>query len=330
MKKIFNTLVVTKVNSNFKYSIEKKNISDLPKGDVVIEVYYSSLNYKDVLSCKGDVTVTRHYPHTPGIDAAGIVAYSSSRNFKKNDRVIVISFDLGANTDGGFSEFIRVPADWVMKLPSGLTLKESMIYGTAGFTAALAVFYLKKNLPKNEKKILVTGATGGVGSLAISFLSKLGYSITASTGKDKKKNFLKKIGANEIINRNDLIDRYGMTLMKENWSGAIDTVGGQTLEFILKTTKKRGVVISAGMVSSARFSNTVYPFILRGINLIGTGASEISMVDRKKIWKLISKEWKIDNLNQITTQIKLSEIPDYIENFLTGKQTGRVVVKIKQ
>ena len=330
MEDTFNAFVVRKKDSIYVRSVEKRKISDLPNGDVLIQVHYSSLNYKDALSSIGDKTVTRHYPHTPGIDAAGVVVSSNVKHIKKNEKVVIISFDLGANTPGGFGQFIQVPASWVMPLPEGLSLRESMIIGTAGFTAALAVSFINKYIDKNSKRVLVTGATGGVGSMSVAFLSLLGYSVVASTGKPESENFLRKIGANEIINRENLVDKLNRTLLAETWSGAIDTVGGKTLEYILKSSAKRSVVVTTGMVSSPKLEITVFPFILRGIHLIGTGASEIEMSDRIKIWHLISKDWKLKNLDEMSTEINLSKINENIDKLLLGKQTGRVIVNMRE
>ncbi len=329
MKKSFKALVVRQNGSKFTRSIEKKFIEDLPRNDVLIRVHYSSLNYKDSLSCFGDKTVTRHYPHTPGIDAAGIVEESSSDNFKIGDKVIVTSHDLGANTPGGFGQFIRVPENWILHLPKGLTLKESMAYGTAGYTAGLSTYLLKKNniLPKNGP-ILVTGSTGGVGSVAISILSNLGYEVFASTGKKDSKKFLQSIGAKNIISREDIIDNMNRTLLRESWGGVLDTVGGKTLEAAIKSCKKRGVIISCGMVSSPIFSITVFPFILRGISLIGTGASETTLEVKNKIWSHLAGDWKLKNFKIISKECTLNQIENELQKIFSGKQQGRIVVNM--
>lgn len=329
MSETFKAYRVKENNLKFTRSIENRSISELPKGDVLINVHYTSLNYKDVLSCTGNKTVTRHYPHTPGIDAAGVVVSSKVSHIKKNDKVIVTSFDLGANTDGGFGQFIRVPADWVFPLPEGLSLRESMIFGTAGFTAALSVSFMNDYLKGEKKRILVSGASGGVGSISVALLSFLGYEVVASTGKIKSIEFLKKIGAYEIIKREDIVDKLNRTLLKEQWSGAIDTVGGKTLENIIKSTSKRGIIVSAGMVSSPKLNISVYPFILRGIHLIGTGASEVNLKKRTQIWNLISNKWRLKILDDICTEINMNEIDAYIDNFINGSQIGRVIVNMK-
>ena len=237
MSRTFQALVVRMSDSgNYTRAIEERSIDDLPKGEVLIRVHYSSLNYKDGLSCIGNRGVTRHYPHTPGIDAAGIVETSDSSNFKAGDPVVITSYDLGMNTAGGFGQFIRVPAGWVMPLPEGLSLRESMIYGTAGYTAGLSVKILQRQgVNPGGAPIVVTGATGGVGSLSVALLASLGYSVSASTGKPDSNDFLRKLGASEIIGRDAVNDKYGKPLLKETWAGAIDSVGGETLATLLKS-----------------------------------------------------------------------------------------------
>ena len=329
MKQSFKALVVRQDGRNFSREIERRYISDLPDGEVLIRVHYSSINYKDILSCFGDKTVTRHYPHTPGIDAAGIVESSMVSDFRVGQSVVVISFDLGANTSGGFGQYIRVPASWVMLLPKGLSLRESMIYGTAGFTAGLSVNLLQKQgvLP-DDGPILVTGATGGVGSISLALLSSLGYSVSASSGNKNANPFLIKLGALEVVSREKVIDILGRTLLKELWSGAIDTVGGPTLETILKSCKKKGVVVSTGLVSSSNISTSVFPFILRGISLIGSGASETSMKKRNEIWGKLAQEWKLKELDFIATDCCLDDLEENIVNIANGNQLGRVVINM--
>jgi putative YhdH/YhfP family quinone oxidoreductase len=331
MNATFKALVVRQSDDkNFIRSIEQRNIDDLPEGDVLIRVHYSSLNYKDGLSCSGNRTVTRHYPHTPGIDAAGIVEFSCVDDFKVGDSVVVISYDLGANTSGGFGQFIRVPADWVMPLPKGLDLRESMIYGTAGYTAGLAVSLLQNQdiIPKSGP-IIVTGANGGVGSVSVALLAGLGYSVSASSGKSSAEVFLKKLGAFEIIGRKAVDDESRRALLKEVWAGAIDTVGGNTLATILKSTKLRGAVVSVGLVSSSSLETTVFPFILRGISLQGTGASETTMPKRKEIWSKLANEWKPKNLEYLAVDCSLEQLNSEIDKILIGNQKGRVVVDMR-
>ncbi len=326
----FKALVVTETDDKqFVRSVEQKQITDLPEGDVVVQVGYSSLNYKDVLSATGNRGVTRNFPHTPGIDAAGIVADSTDDAFKPGDQVIVTSYDLGMNTAGGFGQYIRIPAGWVVPLPEGLTIPEAMIYGTAGFTAALSVWNLiDGGVAPDDGDVLVSGATGGVGSLAVSILSKLGYSITAVNGVVDESDYLKKIGASNIISIDDAIDTSGRPLLKGLWAGSIDTVGGDILATGIKTTNHGGVVTCCGNVASADLPINVYPFILRGVRLIGIDSQNCPMPLRKKIWQKIATDWKIDWLPTITTEASFAELDAKIDLMLQGKHVGRTIIKM--
>ncbi len=328
----FKALVVTETDDKqFVRSVEQKQITDLPEGDVVVQVGYSSLNYKDVLSATGNRGVTRNFPHTPGIDAAGIVADSTDDAFKPGDQVIVTSYDLGMNTAGGFGQYIRIPAGWVVPLPEGLTIPEAMIYGTAGFTAALSVWNLiDGGVAPDDGDVLVSGATGGVGSLAVSILSKLGYSITAVNGVVDESDYLKKIGASNIISIDDAIDTSGRPLLKGLWAGSIDTVGGDILATSIKTTNHGGVVTCCGNVASADLPINVYPFILRGVRLIGIDSQNCPMPLRKKIWQKIATDWKIDWLPTITTEASFAELDAKIDLMLQGKHVGRTIIKMTE
>jgi acrylyl-CoA reductase (NADPH) len=296
---------------------------------VLINVKYSSLNYKDALSATGNKGVTRKYPHTPGIDAAGVVVESVSDDFKAGDHVIVTGYDLGMNTPGGFGQYIRVPAEWVVKLPKGLSMKESMIYGTAGFTAALSVYKLTTSgVTPSDGDILVSGATGGVGSMAVNILSKIGYSVIAATGKPEAKDILVKMGAKDIVLRKDIDDKSGKALLKGRWAGVIDTVGGNILATALKSTKYGGSVTSCGNVASPELSTTVYPFILRGVSLLGIDSVKCPRKLRLKLWELLSNEWKLDSSNLKFEEISLSGLDAKIEDILKGKIIGRTIVNL--
>ena len=331
MSHTFQALVVrVSDDKNYTRSIEERSIDDLPQGEVLIRVHYSSLNYKDGLSCIGDRGVTRHYPHTPGIDAAGIVESCVSSEFKAGDPVVIISYDLGANTAGGFGQFIRVPDDWVMPLPKGLSLRESMIYGTAGFTAGLCVNALQHHgLTPERGPIVVTGSTGGVGSVSVALLAGLGYSVSASTGKPDAENFLKKLGASKVIERKAVNDESGRTILKEVWAGAIDTVGGNTLATLLKACKQGGAVAATGLVESSKLPITVFPFIWRGVSLVGIYASGNTMSMRRKIWSRLAQEWKLDELESLATECTLEQLNPEINRILAGGQRGRVVVNMQ-
>ena len=327
MNDSYRALVVRRNGTLISRSVENCDIANLPDGDVLIRVCYSSINYKDILSCTGNLTVTRHFPHTPGIDAAGVVAHSSSDRFKIGEKVLVISHDLGANTPGGYGQYIRVPEDWVMPLPEGLSLQESMIYGTAGYTAGLAVSMIRSHgITPKDGPILVTGATGGVGSISVALLSRLGYEVAASTGSHDLEEYLYKIGANEILLRASLDTKSKRTLHIEKWAGAIDTVGGVTLDNVLKATKLRGAVISVGLVSSPELKTTVYPFLLRGVTLQGSGASETTMIKRMEIWSKLAQSWKPDNLELLYKKCTLDSLEQQIVGHINGVIKGRVVV----
>lgn len=325
--KKFKALIVEEDKENFNIKIGEKLIRDLPAGDVLIRVKYSSLNYKDALSAIGNKGVTRKYPHTPGIDAAGVVDETSVNDFKVGDDVIVTGFDLGMNTSGGFGEYIRVPKEWVVKLPNGLSLRESMIYGTAGFTAALSLVKLEKNgLEKTDGEVLVTGATGGVGSLAVAILSKAGYNVAAATGKIEKENFLKSLGAKIILKREEVDNSSGKALLETKWDGVIDTVGGNILATAIKYTKYNGSVATCGLTQSPNLNSTVYPFILRGVNLLGIDSAHCDVNLRLKIWNKLTSEWKPEKLNLIYQECSLEELKNKIDLILQGKITGRIVV----
>jgi acrylyl-CoA reductase (NADPH) len=317
-------------NNFFTKKVELLSTNDLSDGEVLIRVHFSSVNYKDALSCSGHRGVTRHYPHTPGIDAAGVVEYSYSDDFEKGDNVVVISYGLGENTSGGFGQFISVPSSWVMLLPNNMSLYESMIFGTAGFTAALAVHKLQNiGISPNDGKIIVTGASGGVGSISVALLSSLGYSVTASTGKKGVENFLKNLGAREVIDRNTLSSKSKMTLLREEWIGAIDNIGGNTLINLLKSCKPNGAVVSIGIIDSAEIETTIFPFIMRGINLLGISASLTKMDNRKKIWDRLANDWKPQNLNELVKECSLENLSVEIDKILEGSQVGRVVVDMR-
>lgn len=329
--KIFRALVVSKLDEKtYVREIKDRTLDDLPKGEVLIRVHYSSLNFKDGLSCIGRRGITNNYPHTPGIDASGVVEESSDSRFKEGDSVIVTSYDLGMNTSGGFGQYIRVPADWVVSLPKGLNLKESMIYGTAGFTAALSIYALQKHgISPDDGQIVVTGATGGVGSVSVALIAFLGYSVVASTGKMDETDFLKKLGASEIIDRNSLYDSSKKALLKERWAGAVDTVGGNTLASLLKATKRGGAVAATGLVSSSELSMTVFPFILRGVSLLGIDSGETPLNLRAEIWGMLSEEWKLPQLSQLKIDCNLDDISTEIDKIIAGAQRGRVVVDLQ-
>ena len=324
----YKAFVVEEIDGKFKSSIKSVQTDDLPDGDVLICVHYSSLNYKDALSATGNKGVTKKYPHTPGIDAAGEVVHSKNENFKVGDKVIVTGNDLGMNTSGGFGQYIRVPAEWVVNLPDGLSLKEAMIIGTAGFTAGVSLTRLTELVKPADGKILVSGATGGVGSVAVSLLNKLGYQTMAISGKETEYPFLKNIGAVDVLPRSEfeVVDK--KPILSAKFAGAIDTVGGPILENIIKSLQPLGAVTTCGSVSSTQLNLTVFPFILRGISLIGVSSQNYPMHLRKALWIKLSNEWKPENLLELYTEISILEIENAVNQILQGKLKGRTIINM--
>lgn len=326
-QKEFKAFVVDELDGQFIREIKTKLISELPDGDLLIKVKYSSLNYKDALSASGNKGVTKKYPHTPGIDAVGTIISSNTDKFKINDKVIVTSYDLGMNTAGGFGQYIRVPSDWAVLLPENLTMKEAMVIGTAGLTAGMSVLRLSEMVKPEDGKIVVSGATGGVGALSVSILNKLGYSVTAITGKETEQDYLLNLGANEIILRKDFEAIDNKPILKPTFAGGIDTVGGVILENIIKSVQPMGVVTCCGNVSSPKLNLTVFPFILRGITLVGIDSQNCPMAYREQVWKKLADEWKPE-LSGAYIEISLKELSDKIDLMLKGKLKGRTIVNM--
>jgi putative YhdH/YhfP family quinone oxidoreductase len=311
----------------FAGAIEDRHIEDLPDGEVLIRVAWSSLNYKDALSATGNKGVTRSYPHTPGIDAAGIVFQSTCDEFQPGDEVIVTSYDLGMNTDGGFGQYIRVPSAWVVPLPDGMTLENSMVFGTAGFTAAMSVERLVPGVDKDTGPVLVTGATGGVGSLACAILSKLGYEVTAISGKPDN-GFLASLGVRKVISRQAFLDTPASPMLKPRWAGVIDTVGGDILTTAVKSTMEGGLVTCCGLVASPKLSLTVFPFILRGISLMGIDSQHCPMPLRKDLWEWLARDWNPDLPQDMISRITMNDLNTYISDILKGRLKGRTIVNL--
>ena len=326
----FKALIVKEENGKFIREITDRSIDDLPPGDILINVQYSSLNYKDALSAAGNKGVTRRYPHTPGIDAAGVVVDTKSSKFTEGDEVLVTGYDLGMNTSGGFAEFIRVPAEWVVKIPDRLFIKESMILGTAGLTAGLALDRMEENGLDKEGEVLVTGASGGVGSMATAILAKQGYKVVAGTGKTNQENYLKEIGAISLISRDEMIDKSRKALLSGRWSGVVDNVGGEILSTAIASTKQWGVVAACGNAASVELNTTVFPFILRGISLLGINSEKTPIELREKMWEKLANEWKPQNLRVMYEECSLEETNKKIEEILQGKIKGRVLVNVQK
>ncbi len=324
----FDAFVVEETEGGFSGGIKNRPFDDLPPHDLLVRVRYSSLNYKDALSASGNRGVTREYPHTPGIDAVGTVAGKGGGAFREGDEVIVTGYDLGMNTAGGFGQYIRVPPEWAVGLPDGMTMKEAMAFGTAGLTAGMSVHRLVASVGPEDGKIAVSGATGGVGSLAVAVLSKLGYAVSAISGKERERDFLLGLGAAEVLPRKDFQEDAGRPLLKGVFAGAIDTVGGNILVNLLKSVRPMGVVACCGNAASPKLDLTVYPFILRGVSLVGIDSQNCPVPLRKEVWRKLAGEWKPDGLPELCSEISLAELPDSIERMLQGKLKGRTIVNL--
>lgn len=325
----FKALVV---NNEEEFTVKVKDLSvkDLPDGDVLIKVEYSSINYKDSLATIPDGNIVKSYPFVPGIDLAGVVISSEHPQFKEGDEVIATSYEIGVSHFGGYSEYARIPAEWIVPLPKGLTLKEAMVIGTAGFTAALSVLRLEENNVSPEKgKVLVTGATGGVGSFAVSILSTLGYQVEASTGKESEQEYLKNLGATSVIPREEVFDGKVRALGKQKWQAAVDPVGGEPLASLLSQIEYGGSVAVSGLTGGTKLPTTVFPFILRGINLLGIDSVYCPMETRLKVWSRLATDFKLANLEELIQQeVTLEQLPDVLPILLQGQARGRILVKL--
>lgn len=326
----FKALLVSEgADGGFQRRVVARQIEDLPAGDLLIRVRYSSLNYKDALSASGNRGVTKQYPHTPGIDAAGVVEASDVAEFAPGDEVIVTGYDLGMNTAGGFGQYIRVPAAWAIKRPRGLSLREAMVLGTAGLTAALCVDKLEQaGVAPEAGTVLVSGATGGVGSIAVALLKKLGYRVAAATGKAEQGDFLRSLGADEIVSREELQQGVERPLLKERWAAAVDTVGGDILFNLVKSLRHSGSVACCGLTAGVGFQASVLPFILRGVNLLGVDSVELPLVVKASMWDKLSLQWKLE-LSALCQEVTLEELPAAIERILGGGMVGRMLVRLE-
>ena len=324
----FRAFRVDKNESGFVRSVIERNVEDLPEGDVLIDVQYSSLNYKDALSATGNPGVTRVFPHTPGIDAAGSVLASTDTRFAEGDAVVVIGFDLGMGTSGGFAERIRVPANWVVKLPEGLTARESMLIGTAGFTAAECVQKLEQTgMTPDSGPILVTGATGGVGSVAVKLLATLGYEVAAVTGKPEQHDWLRSLGASELLTREAAAEGAEKPLLTERWGGVVDTVGGDILFNGVKSLRYGCSLAACGLVAAPQFGASVLPFILRHVNLLGIDSVQLPLPQKTQIWSRLATDWKLD-LSELEETLSLHDLSAAIDRILAGQMVGRGLVDL--
>ena len=328
--KTFKALVVREgENDQFPRTIETRRISDLPDNEVLIKVEYSSLNFKDALSATGVRRVTPRYPHTPGIDAAGTVIESANPSVQAGDEVLVTGYDLGMSTPGGYGQYISVPAAWVVKRPSGLSAREAMIYGTAGFTAGLSVLKLQRQgVQPSEGPVLVTGASGGVGSLAVSTLTQAGYEVAAASGKPGAESLLREVGAKHFLAREELDDRSGRILLEERWPAVVDTVGGNILASALRATRYGGTVTACGWAAGADVPANMHPFMNRGVSLIGVDSVQCPMSTRLQVWEKLGGDWKSPHLERLCTEVALEEVSPLIDKILQGELTGRYIVNL--
>ncbi|MBF2638473.1 acryloyl-CoA reductase [Listeria welshimeri] len=328
--KSFQALFIEKEADNTSLHFRETTLDNLPENEVTIEVHYSGINYKDGLAVLPEGKIVNQYPFIPGIDASGVVIESKSDRFQVGDEVIVTSYDFGVSYFGGYSEFIRVPAEWVVPLPQDLSLKEAMILGTAGFTAALSVDALESSGVRPETgKIAVSGATGGVGSLSTAILAKRGFSVVASSGKKDAKDFLQKFGDSEVVSREAFQPEKIRALDKQLYAGAIDCVGGKPLSYLLTAVQYGGAVTTCGMSAGGKLDTTVFPFILRGVQLLGIDSVLCPMQKRTQIWQRLATDFKLANLDELATEINFQTLPEALHQVMNGGVTGRYLVKIK-
>ena len=323
----YKAFVTKESDSGFSNSIENLSVADLKDNDLIVKVSYSSLNYKDALSASGNRGVTRKYPHTPGIDAVGEVIVSNSSDFKSGEKIIVTGYDLGMNTFGGFGQYISIPANWAIPLPKELSEAEAMSIGTAGLTAGLCVRKLLMNdFTPDSGDVLVTGASGGVGSVAVMVLSKLGFKVVALTGKKDQADYLESLGASSVIMRSEM-EEQGKPLQRGIYQGGVDTVGGNILSNFISQTSQRGAITCCGNVASDKLQTSIFPFILRGVTLIGIDSAESLLEVKKEIWNNFSNDWKID-LEKITKEVQLESLSEEVDKILKGEQIGRIRVNL--
>lgn len=330
MTETFQALVVEK-SEGFKVGVQTKTLEELPEGEVLIRVAYSSVNYKDGLASIPDGNIVRSYPFIPGIDLSGYVVSSTDGRFREGQEVLAAGYGIGVSHYGGFSQYARLPADWVMPLPDGLTLREAMIYGTAGFTAALSLERLEENGMSPEKgKVLVTGATGGVGSAAVAMLAKLGYHVSAGTGKTAEAKYLHALGAREVLSREEVYAGGSIKpLDKQLWQAAVDPVGGSQLAAVLSKTAYGGAVAVSGLTGGTAVPATVLPFILRGVSLLGIDSVMCPSGERRKVWERMAGEWKPEALDALVDrEVTLDGLPQALSDILQSSTRGRVLVRL--
>jgi putative YhdH/YhfP family quinone oxidoreductase len=326
----FRSFIVEQVGQEIHGEVQERSIDDLPPGDVLIRVSHSSLNYKDAMAATGHRGIVKTFPHVPGIDAAGVVVESTNPAFKSGDEVIATGREIGVERWGAWSEYLRVPADWVQPVPEGLTPFEAMVLGTAGFTAAQCVAALvEHHVTPDSGEVVVTGATGGVGVLAVRILAKLGYRVAAVSGKESQTDWLIEQGASRVVPRAQFTETSTRPLLTASWAGGVDTVGGQTLATMIRTTQHRGCVAACGVVGGAELPLTVYPFILRGVTLKGIDSAWCPDQERAEMWRRLGNEWKPDNLQSLATEVPLNRVQEAVKTMLAGQTVGRTVVSLE-
>ena len=326
---MFTALVIDEVDGKVTQSIKELSQDLLPSGDVTIAASYSTLNYKDGMVLSGIGRLVRSYPHIPGVDVSGVVKESSDPRFSPGDEVIVGGYRFGEVHWGGYSELVRVPGDWVVRLPAGLTLFQAMAFGTAGFSAMMAVDALENHgLMPSEDEVLVTGAVGGVGSIAVALLSSLGYKVAASTGRPAEHEYLRLLGASSIIERSELETPASRPLESERWSGCIDNVGGSTLGHVLSQLRRGASIASVGLAAGSSFTANVMPFLLRGVNILGIDSVSLEIGKRSAIWQRLADSFPLELLAAMTHEIQLTDLERYGKEILEGKVKGRLVVNI--
>ncbi len=326
----FKAFRINQIEKEIIAGFEQITIDDLTEGQVVVNVKWSGINYKDVLAATGTGKILRQYPLNGGIDLSGVVMSSSDARYKEGDEVLVCGCGLSETADGGYSEIARVNADCLVPLPNGISLKEAMAIGTAGFTAAMAVVRMEENKQSPEHgPIVVTGATGGVGSIAIDILSSKGYDVTAFTGKQSQHEFLSSLGATDFIDRHSL-EMGTRPLEKATWGGAVDNAGGETLAWLTRTVKPWGNIASIGLVDDYKLNTTVMPFILRGVSLLGINSIEMPNHFRNEIWSRLSSDLKPRHLDKVVTnEVSFENLSESFGNYLNGSNWGRTIIKIQ-
>ena len=327
----FRAFVVCKEEGRIVSGVRRMEPDALPAGELTVRVMYSSVNYKDALAVQPNGKIVKTYPIVPGIDLAGTVEASSDARFREGTAVLATGYGLGVSHPGGFSEYARIPADWAVPIPQGLTPREAMIIGTAGFTAALSIERLRAHgVMPGQGPVAVSGATGGVGSMAVALLAALGYEVAAGTGKRDAEPFLRRIGAAHVLSREEMAGDAGKPLQRERWAGAVDPVGGETLAALLSAVRYGGAVAASGLTGGAQVPATVYPFILRGVSLLGIDSVQCPHDVRMRIWSLLASEWKPPGGYEplLGDEIPLDRLPDALGQLLRGEAKGRVLVNL--